>query len=119
MITIDAIFVTAIVGVLIPVFIGTITHLKASSSLKAILSIVLNAIQALIVSSVVANGSAIISKDTFILWITGLVISVATYSGVYKPTGIVAKLLPNIGLGKPSNYAPTELPSDTRADLPA
>lgn len=103
MITIDAVFVTAIVGVLIPIFVGLVTKLKASSSIKAVISIVLSAVQSLIVSSMIDGGGAIISKNTFILWVLSLIVSVASYVGIYKPTGISEKLLPNAGLGSASD----------------
>lgn len=99
MITLNAIFVTSLIGVLIPVAVGLLTKLKASSSLKAVLNIVLSAVQSLIVSSMIDGGGAIISKNTFILWVLSLIVSVASYTGIYKPTGISQKLLPNSGLG--------------------
>ena len=121
MITIDAIFVTTVIGVLIPVLVGLLTKLKASSTLKAVLNIVLGAIQSLIVSSMIDGGGALISKNTFILWVLSLIVSVASYVGVYKPTGISSKLFPNSGLGSAPDSAPTEVPPTTsaRADLPA
>lgn len=121
MITINSAFVTVLVSSLIPIAVGVVTHSKASSSLKALLSILFNAIQALIVSSMTADGSSVISKQTFILWIVGVATSAATYMGVWKPTGLAQKLLPNIGLGAPTIIVPDEAPptDSSRADLPA
>jgi hypothetical protein len=126
MITINAVLVTAITGALIPIAVGLVTHSKASSRFKSLLSVVLNAIQALIVSSVISDGSALISKDTLILWVMGVVTSTATYIGVWKPTELIKVLLPNFGLGGPTAApeavsAPSETPpvDSVRSDLPA
>lgn len=106
MITINSTFVTIIVGTLIPILVGILTKFDASPRVKSIISIVLNAIQALIVSSVTADGAAAISKQTAILWALGVITSVATYTGVWKPNNVPAKLLPNVGIGG-STEAPT------------
>ena len=112
MITINAALVTAIIGTLIPILVGLVTKFHASSSVKSILSIVLNGIQALIVSSVTSSGDAIISKETILLWVVGVVTSVATYTGVWKPNNVISKLLPNIGIG-------TNAASEPAQDTPA
>ena len=126
MITINAVLVTALIGTLIPISVGLVTHSKASSRFKSLLSVVLNAVQALVVSSMLSDGSVLISKDTFILWIMGVVTSTATYTGVWKPTELIKVLLPNFGLGGPtatpeavSGPAETSPTYSVRSDLPA
>lgn len=106
MITINATFVTILIGTLIPILVGLLTKLDASPKVKSIVSIVLNAVQALIVSSVVSDGTAIISKQTAILWGLGVITSIATYVGIWKPVDAPAKLLPNVGIGGSSEAPP-------------
>ena len=122
MITINATLAVVITGSLIPLAISLVTKSTASPKLKSLLNVLFNAVQALIVSSMLSNGSAVISKDTLILWVTGVVISSASYIGVWKPVDAAKALLPNVGLGGPTAApeAVSAVPVSTqRSDLPA
>jgi hypothetical protein len=99
---IDPLFVMTITSLLLPLAVGLVTKLSASSGLKSLVLLVSNAVAALIVQATQADGSAVIEKQTFLLWAVGLAISVATYYGVYKPTGAadtVQNVAPTKGLG--------------------
>lgn len=106
MITLNSTIATLIASALIPLVVGLLTKVTASAKLKAIVSIVLNAIQALIVSSVTSDGSAVISTQTLILWAIGVATSIGSYLGVWKPADINQKLAPSFGLGKTPGTTP-------------
>lgn len=112
MITLNSTFVVIIVGTLIPILVGVMTKLDASPRIKSIINIVLNGVQALIVSSVTADGAAAISKQTAVLWALGVITSIATYLGVWKPNNIPQKLLPNVGIGGSSENPPVTVVGD-------
>lgn len=99
----DALTVQVAVGMLIPIVVGLITKFSTSSGVKALAMLILNAVQTLIVTATMADGTAIISKQTFIAWALALVVSVASYAGVYKPLNVTSstetgKLKPGKGL---------------------
>lgn len=99
----DASFVTLILGTLVPLVVGVLTKLNASSAIKSISMIVLNAIVALITLSQVGDGSAVFTKEGFIAFATGLIASVAAYLGVWKPIGIsgaINEKTAGFGIGK-------------------
>lgn len=92
-----------VIGLVIPLAVGLATRYTTSAGFKVLLTMVLNAVQTLIVQATVASGVAIISKETFIAWLMALVVSIATYLGVYKPVNLTSSspdgaLLPNKGL---------------------
>lgn len=102
-VAIDATYVMLLVSTIIPLLVGLLTKLNASSSLKSIVMIVLNAIAAFITTSTVDDGSAVLTKEGFIAFALGVVTSIATYYGVWKPVGVSAKLnesTAGFGLGK-------------------
>jgi hypothetical protein len=106
MITLNSTIATLIASAFIPLIVGLLTKSTASAKLKAIVSIVLNAVQALIVSSATSDGSSVISTQTLILWVIGVATSVGSYIGVWKPVDINQKLAPSFGLGKSAGTTP-------------
>lgn len=99
----SALSVQLLIGLVVPIVVGLITKLTTSSGLKALVMLVINAAQTLLVQATMADGTAIISKQTFIVWIFALIVSVASYAGVYKPLNLTSsteggKLSPNRGL---------------------
>ena len=97
--TISVLAVTILIGCAIPIIIGLITKLNASSKLKGALLLVLNLVQGAIIASTTATGDAVFTKDSLILFAVGVSISLATYYGVYKPSDVPAKLAPDFGIG--------------------
>lgn len=89
-IQISALSIQLLIGLFIPLVVGLATKYTTSSGFKALLMLVLNAVQTLIVQSTMADGTAIISKATFIQWLMALVISVSMYAGVYKPLNLTS-----------------------------
>lgn len=89
-VSLNATLVTALVSLVIPVLVGLATNARTSSTVKGALSIVLNAINALIVTHTVADGSAWVSKQATLAWIVGTLTSLAIYLHIYKPAGITS-----------------------------
>lgn len=100
-ITLSALSVSLLLGLLIPVVTGLLTKYSTSSGLKGLVTLVQNATQALVVSATVGDGTAVISEETFVTFCLSLAISIATYAGVYKPLNITssepAGALANVG----------------------
>lgn len=102
-IQISALSVQLLIGLFIPMVVGLATKYGTSSGFKAVLMLVLNAVQTLIVQTTMADGTAIVSKETFIQWLMALMVSIGMYAGVYKPLDITSstptgKLSPNKGI---------------------
>lgn len=89
-VSLNATLVTALVSLIIPVLVGLITKAKTSSTVKGALSLVLNAVNALIVTATVADGTAVLSKPAVLVWIVGTLTSLAAYLHIYKPAGITS-----------------------------
>lgn len=87
---INAPLVTLIVTGLIPVLNGFLTRASDSGSLKAVFTLVLNAVYAFFVSSQLADGSAVFSTETLYTFVFGLMVSITGYYGVYKPIGVTS-----------------------------
>lgn len=119
---ISAVAVTLIISTILPVLVGLVTKLDASSKLKGGLLLALNATQGLIVASRVSDGGANFTADALILFVAGVAVSLAAYYGFYKPNDVSAKLAPGFGIGGSTTPVPPveTPPSDsTRTDLPA
>lgn len=95
----DAFTVTALVSLIIPVLTGFLTKLNAPTTLKQAITIVLAAVNTLIVDATVGDGGAIITKENGLLWAVSTAIAVFSYLGYYKPHEANAKLNPDKGLG--------------------
>lgn len=100
----SALTVTIIVSTIVPILTGIITKANLIGWAKGLVTIALNAVNALIVTATVADGTALISQETFIAWALGVVISVAMYAGVYESAGLTSsrnggKLFPESGIG--------------------
>jgi hypothetical protein len=92
-------FVTFLVTLALPLLVALVTKAVASDRLRAVILLVLTAVNTLIGEAIVDDGSAIISKDTFLKWVMATLIAVATYLGFWKPiVNVNAKAAPNVGL---------------------
>lgn len=99
----DSQTLAVLTGVLIPILVGIVTKLDASSGLKAVLNAFLSAVAGAL-STVVANSGQLVWRE----FVTGVaitwVVSVATYYGLYKPSGVagtVAATTAGFGIGSP------------------
>jgi hypothetical protein len=91
-ITIDPFAVSLLVGAVLPLIVGVVTKLTASSALKAVALLFLSAVTGLIVNSTVADGSAVLSYQTALVAGLAWVSAVASYFGFLNPTGISPKV---------------------------
>lgn len=92
--------IALLTGVIIPLLVGLLTKLNASSTIKSILNFGLSAL---------AGGLATVTSDAGFEWKPFLVnfaftwvISIATYYGLWRPTGVapaVQEATPEFGLG--------------------
>jgi hypothetical protein len=88
-------------GLIIPLVVGLVTKWHASSGLKAWANVILSVIAGALNVALTSNGDVLLSA-----WVTGivqtLVVSVASYYGFWKPTGIaqtVQLVAPSVGIG--------------------
>jgi small basic protein len=93
-----------VISLLIPILTGLLTKYTLPSSVKAIMTIVLNAAAALVLTAMQADGTAVISNAALLTFIYGTTISVVSYLGLYKPVGLTSstpdgKLAPTVGVG--------------------
>lgn len=98
----DPMLVTTIISVVIPLLVGILTKLRAHPGVKAVMLIILNGVGAAIGTAVGVDGVAVISRTTVYQFIVGCVVSIATYYGVWKPTGVsggINRATATVGLG--------------------
>jgi hypothetical protein len=95
----DAFVVSALLSLIIPVVTGLLTKVTAAPAVKQIITIVLAAVASLISTNTVQDGTAVISKETGLLWAMNTAIAITSYLGIYKPHDANAKLSPESGLG--------------------
>ncbi len=92
------------IGLAIPLLVALVTKRVASRGLKGVLNLVLSAVGGSAVYLVAKDGGY--DVEGFVnATLNAFVVSVATYYGVYKPTGVSAKLqnkTAGFGLGKPA-----------------
>lgn len=93
MFTVNATLTMLLVGTLIPILVGLITKANAPAAVKSICMIVLSAIGAAFVVSTQADGTAVFSKETIVATLNTIVQAVATYYGVWKPSGVSGKVI--------------------------
>jgi len=108
LIHLDAVAVSILVGTVLPLAVGLLTKLRASSGVKAVLLALLTALAGLITTATLADGSAVISWELALnaglAWVTG----VATHYGLWKATGVAYHLAPSIGVGAPVKVTAVE-----------
>lgn len=108
--SLDPFTVTILFGLVIPLVNGVVTKVSTPSSVKAIITIVLSAVAAIINTSITESGGAVFSQQTLKSWALQLVVSIVTYLGVFKPLEVTSSLtkdgtpgkLAGIGLTDPT-----------------
>lgn len=86
-----------LVALFIPLVVGLVTKLNASSKVKSLAMIFITGVSSLAYQ--VDAGGGILTRQTAGAWAMSIVIATATYLGVWKPLEVTQKLLPNNGLG--------------------
>ena len=97
--TLSAVVVTALIGSVLPLLVGLVTKLNASSKLKGGILIGLNAVQGFLIAGSMGGGDINLTIDTAVLWGVGILVSLASYYGLYKPADVSTKLAPGFGVG--------------------
>lgn len=100
----DAQTISLLVGIVIPLLVGLLSKIHASSGLKAVINAALSAVAGAFSAFASTGFSATDWKTLVTSIVTTWVVSVATYYGVYKPTGVAGSVIaktPNFGLGSP------------------
>lgn len=99
--TLDPGTVRLIVAVLIPILVGVLTKSTWSGTVKGVIGLTLNFVNAAVVAATLADGHAAWSQATLREALVGFVISVAMYLGIYEKAGITSSpggKLANVGV---------------------
>lgn len=107
MVEVDVHILSLILGTVIPLLVGILTKINASSGVKAVANAFLSALAGVLTTLINAGGvfewrSVVLT--TLLTW----VVSVATYYGLYKPTKtaqVVQLKTANFGVGRNSRAA--------------
>lgn len=95
----DAGLLATLAGVLVPLLVGIVTKTAAPAGLKAMVNAALTALGGLVATIVPGE----FAWHPFLAsWATAWVVSVATYYGLWKPTGVAPAIQQStgtIGLG--------------------
>lgn len=84
-VTFDVSYISALVGVAIPLLVGLLTKLDAPSGVKAAANALLSAFAG-VATQVVEAGGTFIPGEAVASVVLTWVVSVATYYGLWKPT---------------------------------
>lgn len=95
--------VMSVIALVIPIVNGLLTKYTLHSGVKAVITIVLNAVAALLVTATEGDGTAVISNAMFMTFFYGTAVSVVSYLGLYKPLNLTSsridgKLAPDKGV---------------------
>lgn len=90
-VTLSAVTVQLLVSTVIPLITGILT--KAPSKIKGLVTIVLNVVAAVITTATMADGTAIISEQTLLTAMLGVIVSLAAYAKAWKPLGLTSSIV--------------------------
>jgi len=96
-----AFVLSLLVSTVIPIIVGIVTKLNASSGTKALVMVILNALNGFLMEAI-AGGDVYNWTLGLVNFLIGMVTSVATYYGVLKPIGAsssVQNSTANFGIG--------------------
>lgn len=85
-----------VIAAFLPLVTGFLLKSTASDKVKTVTNIVVTAVYALAAQAAAEGG--ILTVETAQTWAYSLVISIATYYGVWKPLG-AGNAAPNVGIG--------------------
>jgi hypothetical protein len=96
---VNAQLVTLALAVVIPFLVSLVTKWSAPAWLKIGANVALSAVGAAITLSMTTDGTAVLSRQTLVLFGEQFLAALLVYLGVFKPTGVSAKLAPTFGIG--------------------
>lgn len=100
----DAQTISLLCGLAIPLLVGLLTKVNAADGLKAVLNALLSALAGVLAAFTQTGLAEPDLKTVVVSVLSTWVVSVATYYGVWKPTGVagtVAAKTPRFGFGSP------------------
>jgi hypothetical protein len=96
---IEALAVTFIISLVLPIIVGVVTKASASVQLKQVVLIITTGVATLINTNLTDTGDAVLSWNTVAYWGIALIATIASYLGLYKPYDANDHLVPGAGLG--------------------
>lgn len=98
-ITVSAVGVSLILGLVLPIVAGFLTRPTAPAGVKVVTGIVVAGVAALVTNAVRDDGSAVLSWDMVVQF--GLIYGpqIAAYYGIWRPIDINAKTGPGLPIG--------------------
>lgn len=89
----DAYTVTILLGLVIPLINGFVTKCSTSTTVKALITLLLSAVAGIVNVSITEGGGAIISQSTIKSTALTFLIAVTTYVGLFKPLELTSSLI--------------------------
>lgn len=90
-------WLTLVSGLVIPLVTGLATKLEASTGTKSLVTIVLAALAAVLMSVVQNHG--VFTTTTLLDGVTTWGLALAAFYGIWSPVGTDSKLAPTVGIG--------------------
>jgi small basic protein len=90
----DAALLATLAGLLVPLLVGIVTKTTAPAGLKAMINAALSALGGLVATVV---PGAFHWHPFLASWATAWVVSIATYYGLWKPTGVAPAIHQSTG----------------------
>lgn len=94
---------TMVQSYIVPLVVGLVLKATATTGLKVVTNIVVNAVGSLLASVVILDGVATISKATIMVWLLSTIGAIAAHYGFWKPLNVTGstdatnKLIPTLG----------------------
>jgi predicted membrane-bound spermidine synthase len=95
MFVIDTAIISVLLGFVLPLVVGIITKKVESGQLKGALLLTASALTGLLNSALTTGG--VLTKDAIIGAVTAYGVALASYYGVWKPTGAANYVQENVG----------------------
>lgn len=106
LVTVSAPWLTLISGLAIPLVVGLVTKLEASTAAKSLVTVILAVVAG--AAQVLVAGGGILTDDMVLQTVITLGLALGSFYGIYSPLNTDAHLAPNAGLGKPPETTVTD-----------
>jgi hypothetical protein len=93
----NALTVALLVSLVLPALTSLVTKLSASVTVKQLVAIFFSVVTGAVSVATLADGTAVLSKETAIAAVLAFVTQAASYLGIFKPQGVA--IAPTKGLG--------------------
>lgn len=97
--TLDPIIVTLLISSVLPFVTAFVTKENAHPLIKVVASGILSAVTAYVTSAVQASGSAIFTKQSFLLFVASFITQQVSYHSVGVAAQVNSKVAPTVGIG--------------------